>query len=291
MEWLVPHIARINNFCNTLESGQKTYLHTGRKRGVPYPQHPHRNNNYRYEINGNNNSSNNSNVSSQGDEFAMVDNDSTKENKKQQYNNETSFDNNVHNTRDNSDDEDEDAQNTMRKNGDNEIDLKGQIKRYDEIMKVTKTFPVSVIVSDRSNSSLSNSSSPSPASSLAGSESSRPGDADQGHNKDHGEHGAGRGKMYTYKPAPMVKKSERRFINAEQKDETYWERRKRNNAAAKKSRESRREKEIEVNRRCDLLKKDNEGMKFSIMNLQERNKQLESSLSIYKEILIKNNLI
>jgi len=227
MEWLVPHIARINNFCNTLESGQKTYLHIGGEE--EHKGYTHHNNM----------------VEDKDDESSLVQVDD--EDERDNYNS-------------------------------NQIDLKGQIKRYNEIIQA-KTLPVSVIVSDRSNSISS--SSPSPASSVTGSDSSRPGD----------DLNFGRAKCYTYKPAPMVKKSERRFINAEQKDITYWERRKRNNAAAKKSRESRREKEIEVSRRCDLLLKENEGMKFSIMNLQERNKQLENSLTIYKEILIKNNLI
>ena len=232
MEWLVPRIARINNFCNTLESGQKTYFHISREHAPHYhlqsKQYPHQN--------------------------IMVDEKADVQ----------------------VDDGDRKEKNTFAPN---EIDLKEQIERYNEIIQA-KTLPVSVIVSDRSNSMSS--SSPSPASSLTGSESSRPGGDDQN---------IGRGKSYTYKPAPMVTKSERRFINSEQKDETYWERRKRNNAAAKKSRESRREKEIEVNRRCDLLLKENEGMKFSIMNLQERNQQLENTLTIYKEILVKNNLI
>ena len=89
----------------------------------------------------------------------------------------------------------------------------------------------------------------------------------------------------------MTRKSRRQFKSDDQKDRHYWERRRRNNEAAKKSREQRREKEIEVNRKCDDLEKENAGLRFTILNLQERNSQLVSTMQRYKEMLVANNLI
>ena len=96
---------------------------------------------------------------------------------------------------------------------------------------------------------------------------------------------------YSYKPAPMLRKSRRTFISDELKDSSYWERRRRNNEAAKKSRESRREKEIEISMKCAKFKKENSELKEKIISIQETNSTLKSQMQMYKEILIKNNLI
>lgn len=155
-----------------------------------------------------------------------------------------------------------------------------------------KIQPVSVIVSDKSQSG-----SASPASSVSDNHSNNEHEG-SGNEENHTEAGNETKSPnkkpkceYTYKPVPMVRKSRRRFISAEQKDESYWERRRRNNEAAKKSREQRREKEIEVNRKCSELEKENSGLKFTVINLQERNKQMENTIQMYKELLYKNNLL
>ncbi|XP_057300316.1 thyrotroph embryonic factor-like isoform X2 [Hydractinia symbiolongicarpus] len=144
---------------------------------------------------------------------------------------------------------------------------------------------VSVIVSDKNRSLSASSSVPSPSSSV--------GDNEDNH---QGEHNGERDNelksaKYQYNPAPMAKKSKRQFIPPENKDQSYWERRKRNNEAAKKSREQRREKEIEVSRKCSQLEDENSGLRFTIVNLQKKNEQLENTMNIYKEILMKNNLL
>jgi len=261
MEWLVPHIARIDNFCNRLETGQKTYLNISRDRATYYEQRAQLSRDYLHRVRESSDTDENNNMR----EIEEVDVLKTSDDGGSAFEMSPSQENS--------------SGSSHSGRASPEIDLQGQIKRYNEIMQAkAKTLPVSVIVSDHTFTS----SAPSPTSSITGSESSRlEGDMNN----------IGRPKSYNYKPAPMVRKSERRFINAEQKDQSYWERRKRNNAAAKKSRESRREKEIEVSRRCDALVKENEGMKFTIMNLQERNTQMENTMKIYKEILVKNNLI
>ena len=164
-----------------------------------------------------------------------------------------------------------------------------------------KIQPVSVIVSDKSQpgSGGSASGSTSPTSSheneMAEDAPPPPGGPHRAGSTDGEKPDANSTKKvkceYTYKPVPMVRKSRRRFISAEQKDDSYWERRRRNNEAAKKSREQRREKEIEVNRKCTELEKENSGLKFTVINLQERNKQMETTIHMYKELLYKNNLL
>lgn len=251
MEWLQCHINRIDKFCSSLETGQRTYLHIPKSGtndedcdcGMEYQVHSK-------EISDKNNN-NFKNVNGYG------------------------------NYRE-------------HENRHNDRILDERIFRYHKIpdAKESRTLPVSVIVSDRSGST---SSVPSPTSSVSDSvsieaenEKNIPDKNDPDASK---KEDAKSNKSYTYKPLPMVRKSQRQFISAEKKDSLYWERRKRNNEAAKKSRESRREKEIEVSRRCKDLEKENTGMRFTIINLQERNSQLENTLKIYKEILIKNNLI
>ncbi|XP_065658084.1 uncharacterized protein LOC100204993 [Hydra vulgaris] len=95
---------------------------------------------------------------------------------------------------------------------------------------------------------------------------------------------------YNYKPQPMIRKSKRQFVDEKKKDETYWERRQRNNEAAKRSREQRREKEIEINRKCELLEVENANLKFTVENLQENIQKLEDTVSMYKEILRHQNV-
>ncbi|NXU64455.1 TEF factor, partial [Horornis vulcanius] len=48
------------------------------------------------------------------------------------------------------------------------------------------------------------------------------------------------------KPQPMIKKAKKVFVPDEQKDEKYWTRRKKNNVAAKRSRDARRLKENQI---------------------------------------------
>ena len=95
---------------------------------------------------------------------------------------------------------------------------------------------------------------------------------------------------YHYKPLPMIRKSKRQFVDEKKKDETYWERRQRNNEAAKRSREQRREKEIEINRKCEVLQVENASLKFTVQNLQENNHKLEETISMYKEILRRQSI-
>lgn len=57
------------------------------------------------------------------------------------------------------------------------------------------------------------------------------------------------------KPLVMVKKSRKQFVPDEKKDDRYWARRRKNNMAAKRSRDARRAKENQIVVRAGALEK------------------------------------
>lgn len=58
------------------------------------------------------------------------------------------------------------------------------------------------------------------------------------------------------KPQPMIKKSRKQFVPDELKDDKYWARRRKNNIAAKRSRDARRQKENQIAMRARFLEKE-----------------------------------
>lgn len=52
------------------------------------------------------------------------------------------------------------------------------------------------------------------------------------------------------------------------KDEQYWQRREKNNAAAKRSRDARRQKEEETKRENQYLRQENEKLKYTVSLLK-----------------------
>lgn len=58
------------------------------------------------------------------------------------------------------------------------------------------------------------------------------------------------------KPQPMIKKSRKQFVPDELKDDKYWARRRKNNMAAKRSRDARRMKENQIALRAGYLEKE-----------------------------------
>ena len=59
-----------------------------------------------------------------------------------------------------------------------------------------------------------------------------------------------------------------------EKDSAYWERRQKNNEAAKRSRDARRAKEQQVSIRAQLLEQENIRLKFEVAQLRAENKQI-----------------
>jgi hepatic leukemia factor len=58
------------------------------------------------------------------------------------------------------------------------------------------------------------------------------------------------------KPQPMIKKSRKQFVPDDMKDDKYWARRRKNNMAAKRSRDARRMKENQIALRAGFLEKE-----------------------------------
>lgn len=53
------------------------------------------------------------------------------------------------------------------------------------------------------------------------------------------------------------------------KDDQYWVRRAKNNAAAKRSRDARRQKEEQTKNENQILREENEKLKYTVLTLQE----------------------
>ena len=87
-------------------------------------------------------------------------------------------------------------------------------------------------------------------------------------------------RTYKYNPQPLCHKGDRNFVPDLMKDEEYWEKRERNNRAAKKSREDRRRKEVEVVNRLAELEKRNADLEARAEVLERRNHYLENKLKL-----------
>ncbi|XP_029383742.1 TEF transcription factor, PAR bZIP family member a isoform X2 [Echeneis naucrates] len=71
------------------------------------------------------------------------------------------------------------------------------------------------------------------------------------------------------KPQPMIKKAKKVFVPEEQKDEKYWQRRKKNNMAAKRSRDARRLKENQITVRAAFLERENAVLRTEVAELRK----------------------
>ncbi|KAM7371117.1 hypothetical protein PAMP_010609 [Pampus punctatissimus] len=71
------------------------------------------------------------------------------------------------------------------------------------------------------------------------------------------------------KPQPMIKKAKKVFVPEEQKDDKYWQRRKKNNIAAKRSRDARRLKENQITVRAAFLERENAALRTEVADLRK----------------------
>ncbi|XP_051969105.1 TEF transcription factor, PAR bZIP family member a isoform X1 [Xyrauchen texanus] len=71
------------------------------------------------------------------------------------------------------------------------------------------------------------------------------------------------------KPQPMIKKAKKVFVPEEQKDEKYWQRRNKNNVAAKRSRDARRLKENQITVRAAFLERENTALRLEVAELRK----------------------
>ncbi|XP_065058597.1 thyrotroph embryonic factor-like [Rhopilema esculentum] len=95
---------------------------------------------------------------------------------------------------------------------------------------------------------------------------------------------------YRYNPKPVQKKSCRNFVPDSLKDIDYWEKRKRNNLAAKRSREDRRRKELEVLNKMANLEQQNADLMAQVKSLEEKNKILLKKLREQQKLSYEVNL-
>lgn len=83
---------------------------------------------------------------------------------------------------------------------------------------------------------------------------------------------------YNYNPLPMKRKAQRQFVTDTEKDDKYWKRRTRNNEAARRSRDMRRQREIEISTQCKELEKENARLKKELQKLKDKANKLERQL-------------
>ncbi|XP_057215353.1 HLF transcription factor, PAR bZIP family member b isoform X2 [Triplophysa rosa] len=84
------------------------------------------------------------------------------------------------------------------------------------------------------------------------------------------------------KPQPMIKKARKVFIPNEFKDERYWSRRRKNNVAAKRSRDARRLKENQIAIRAGFLEKENMALRQEVADLRKELGHCKNILTKYE---------
>eukprot|EP00096_Caligus_rogercresseyi_P008766 TRINITY_DN2835_c0_g1_i1.p1 TRINITY_DN2835_c0_g1~~TRINITY_DN2835_c0_g1_i1.p1 ORF type:complete len:321 (-),score=148.99 TRINITY_DN2835_c0_g1_i1:793-1755(-) len=87
------------------------------------------------------------------------------------------------------------------------------------------------------------------------------------------------------KPQPIIRKRKKDFVPSEEKDDHYWEKRKRNNVSARRSREARRLKENQIALRASFLEKENSKLRMSNKELKEENLNLKDTISFLRDKL------
>ncbi|XP_028990860.1 TEF transcription factor, PAR bZIP family member a isoform X2 [Betta splendens] len=84
------------------------------------------------------------------------------------------------------------------------------------------------------------------------------------------------------KPQPMIKKAKKVFVPEEQKDEKYWQRRNKNNVAAKRSRDARRLKENQITVRAAFLERENTALRTEVAELRKECGRYKNIVGRYK---------
>ncbi|XP_005999997.1 HLF transcription factor, PAR bZIP family member b isoform X2 [Latimeria chalumnae] len=84
------------------------------------------------------------------------------------------------------------------------------------------------------------------------------------------------------KPQPMIKKARKVFIPEDMKDDKYWARRRKNNMAAKRSRDARRLKENQIAIRASFLEKENSALRQEVADLRKELGKCKNVLAKYE---------
>merc|ERR1712241_68862 len=76
------------------------------------------------------------------------------------------------------------------------------------------------------------------------------------------------------RPQPIIRKRKKSFVPQDSKDDKYWEKREKNNVAARRSREARRLKENQIALRTAYLEKENNGLKAELQAAKAESMEL-----------------
>jgi len=87
------------------------------------------------------------------------------------------------------------------------------------------------------------------------------------------------------RPQPIIRKRKKSFVPLEGKDDKYWEKREKNNIAARRSREARRLKENQIALRTAYLEKENNGLKAELQAAKAENLELQAEKQMLMEKL------
>jgi hypothetical protein len=86
------------------------------------------------------------------------------------------------------------------------------------------------------------------------------------------------------RPLPVMRKAKKQFVPEEQKDDKYWERRRKNNVAAKRARDAQRIKMNQIMVRTAWLEKENEKLSVKLSESLAEQEKLKERLSMYEEV-------
>ncbi|XP_062859213.1 TEF transcription factor, PAR bZIP family member a isoform X2 [Trichomycterus rosablanca] len=84
------------------------------------------------------------------------------------------------------------------------------------------------------------------------------------------------------KPQPMIKKARKIFVPEDLKDDKYWQRRKKNNVAANRSREARRLKENQIAVRAAFLERENSALRLEVAQLRKNLGHFKTVVTSYE---------
>jgi hypothetical protein len=87
------------------------------------------------------------------------------------------------------------------------------------------------------------------------------------------------------RPQPIIRKRKKSFVPLEGKDDKYWEKREKNNIAARRSREARRLKENQIALRTAYLEKENNQLRAELEQSKAENMELLAEKQMLMEKL------
>jgi len=87
------------------------------------------------------------------------------------------------------------------------------------------------------------------------------------------------------RPQPIIRKRKKSFVPEAGKDGKYWEKREKNNVAARRSREARRLKENQIALRTAYLEKENNGLRVELDQAKSENLELLAEKQLLLEKL------